>query len=77
MTDLDGQHQQLAIAAVAEDAEVAGPHSPLTGAADQLPCPQGVGLLGQEVNSRLDPPATRRVQLVQLTDGGRREPDLG
>ena len=57
MTDLDDEDEQLSIADVVDDAEVAGPHPPLPGAADELPRPGGTGLLGQEVDGRLDPPA--------------------
>ena len=72
MADLDDEDDELLVTDVVDDAEVAGPHPPLPGTSDQLPRPWRTRVFGQEVDGCLDPSAPWRVELAQLTDGGRR-----
>jgi hypothetical protein len=71
VADGENKYEQFTIPDLVDDPVVTRAHSPLAASPDQLGCRRWPGLGCQQFDRRLDAPASRRVQLPQLTSGCR------
>ena len=66
MADIDYEDDQYVIVDLVDDSVVAGTDPPLALSADQRLGPARPWLIGEELDGRLDPPSSGRLELAQL-----------